>query len=513
MRRDDETMRYCAFCANEITDEVDSCPFCGKKLPKQGAAKAAAEDVVAGASTGSEAPLTYPLPAAGEGATVRGFAPVTLPPRTPSGAADDERPTTAPAVNVAAAPTLLSSDVITDPAAALGTDAPLVPPAITAPVDGQGPGVPIAPTPASPSQPMAGAAPSREPQAVTYPGVAPMPEAPVGLMQCIPYVFAVVSARRLRAAAKRDLDGQIEAEKHKVHEVLRDLGQAARRASPTPDVARDEIARLIALEEERSRAEQAKGALDAELSAEEERFVQSEGGHRSTAEAHRAELTAAQGDLQQVDAEIARHQQVLQEHEKRRVALLKERDHAEARAQKAEDTAEKEVLIRSAAEKDVAMQEVAQAMGIAESALATASAPRAALEQRVLAARAGLEQAQAAIAAARQQLEARRKVIDEQRRQGGMQVTRLEREIMHAQVVVGSTLDTHRPPSEDGGFEEHYGRIDSHRRLIDEKMRQISQLDMEAESYDRAAHKKGLSLLGGGVGLLALIILILVLVL
>lgn len=516
-------MRYCAFCANEVTDAVESCPFCGKRMPKPGGIGAAKEAEQKGAAIGGEAhgaPITYPLPAAGEGATVRGFAPVTPAPPN-AGPAHHVDTQLAWSSDESGAPTAADPPPTAPPPASEVTggfgapaDGAIVPPAITMPVE-DGPGglapatLPLAPdhAPAPPAEEEHG---ERE-QAAIDSGVGPMPPAPLGLMGCLPYVFAVMSARRLRAATIRGLHVQIEGEKQKIHDALRDLGQAARRSANPPTIARQEIDRLIALEEDRGQAEAAKGALEAQLAAEEDRFVQSERGHRSTAEAHRAELTAAQGDLSQVDAEINRHRQALSELQRQADTLEKERQNAETRAQKASDEAEREVLIRSAAEKDVALDDIAQKKGAAETAMATASGPRAALEQRVSAAQAGLERAQAAIEAARQELESRRKLIDEERRHGGMQVTQLEREIMHAQVVVGGVLDSHRPSSDDGSFEEHYGQVDSHRRITDEKMRQISALDVERDAYDQGAHKRGLILLGSIVGLLALTVLIVVL--
>ncbi|MBW2735210.1 MAG: hypothetical protein JRH20_22740 [Deltaproteobacteria bacterium] len=513
-------MRYCAFCANEVTDEVTSCPFCGKRMPKSATAGGTEHDKTKAAAVSPPGPpATYPLPMAGEGATVRGFAPV-MPPTAQEPAYQighgQRAPTSEPTLPAMGAPGVMFAPISGEVSSSPG-GSPADPPAapIVAPI--VAPTITVPPNAESATQAEPGGAfdpISPPPTTVAMDsGVSPMPPAPLGLMGCLPYVFAVMSARRLRASAVRNLHVQIEGEKQKIHEALRDLGQSARRAANSPALAHEEINRLIALEEDRGQAEAAKGALDAQLAAEEERFEQSERGHRSAADAHRAELTSAQGDLDQVNTEINRQQQVLTEADQQGQALKKERQSAESQAQKTLDVAEKEALIRSAAEKDVALDDLAQRRHATETALATASAPKAALEQRVIAAQTGLDQAQAAITTARQELNVRRKEIDKGRREGGMQVTQLEREIMHAQVVVGGVLNTHRSPSEDGSFEEHYGRIDGHHRMSDEKMRRISALETEGDGYDRDAHKKGLILLGSLIGLFTMTVLILVLVL
>jgi uncharacterized phage infection (PIP) family protein YhgE len=510
-------MRFCAFCAKEIGDEDEQCPFCGKRVPRRSRltgpsppVEAAEAPATPGAPTasGGPAPVAPTGPPSELGLADTLFATPVSPPTQAT------LPAAPPLSTLPAAPSTLPAPVST----AQQTTLPAAP--ALAPAQGATLPAPDLPPPSAPAEtPDAAAAPSAQPDqakaatvtdiaTANVPNLAPMPvDAPPDFFGGVPYAWAVFRARGARAQAIRELQRLNDSEQQQLEEALRDLGRAVREA-PTPvAAAAHQLQALQGLETRRGEAASGQAELDAQIGEIEQRFAQ------SSAEAQTI-IDAAEAEVQQLSAEVtAKSDQKRQlerqraELDKRKRGFERERDAAQAKATKTEDAAEREVLTRSSAEQGVMAEDATAEIERLDAQTAALVGPLTEQEATLAVARSRLAEGQQQLGAARRQLEADKRQIDGEKRSQGQEIARLDREIADQLVNVGAAAESDRGGAP--GFEELFGRIDTHRTSIATRQQSETALAGERDSYDRGAVRNGLIIVGSGAGTLLLLIVLL----
>ncbi len=332
-------------------------------------------------------------------------------------------------------------------------------------------------------------------------------DAPPSFFGGVGYAWTVVRARSARHQAIRELQRQNDVEQQQLEEALRDLGRAVRESSQPIAAATAQLQELEALETRRAQAATGHQDLDAQLGVIEQRFTEASAAAQAIIDVAQAEVQRLFGEVTARTEEKRQLERQRAEVEKRKKALERERDAAQAKATKVEDAAEREVLTRSSAEKGVQAEDAAAEADQVDSAIAALVGPLSEQEAALAATRNRLAEGQQQLGAARRQLETEKRAIETEKRSQSQEITRLNREIADQLVNVGAAVDQDR--NNTPGLEDHLTRIDGHRGRIETRQQQETALAAERESYDRAAVRNGLIVVSSAAGILLLLIILL----
>jgi chromosome segregation ATPase len=374
------------------------------------------------------------------------------------------------------------------------------------------PADPLAPLPADPLAPTAAQTALDRAMRDGEDAVAPMPhDGPPGFFGGVPYLFAVIGARSKHQKAIRSLQRQTADEQHKLDEILRDLGKRARDATLEHGATDGAMTELRALEGKRAVAQQGLEELEQQLEQEQQVFeaVETDCGQRT--EAARQEAASLQSQLDEKNGQLRDQESKLAQEDKQLRTLVKQRDDKRNQANKTADAAQQEVLQRAVADLGVQIGDWEKHRETTQAEIDALRPPIESLQAQLREARLRIQQAQKELGAARQTLAAKKREIDGAKRQRGVDLAGLDRQIAEKLLAVGQALDGDRIAAAE--FDGLYDQSDVTRARIEQVQQRAAFLTEERDNYDKLAYRNGLIVVAGGAGLLLVAIVLLVVLL
>ncbi len=333
-------------------------------------------------------------------------------------------------------------------------------------------------------------------------------QGPPSFFSGLPYLIKVTGARLKRAGVMRSFQREIKEEEGRQDEILRNLGQLARKIELSQPELADAMGVVKSLEQQLEEVELGQSELTVRGTQEEEQFTQTEAGLNTQIEEVGQQISAAQDALQVKNEETKGIKARLAEQDKNLKTLMAQRD-----AKRSKATKEKDPGLRRDYEQDAA--ELAVEIGDGEKQRETIAAeltvlevPVAELNEQLKKAREKRMQLQKGVTEAKQALAHSKRQLQTEGRKQGVEITRLEKEISAKFLVMGRILEEHR--STDPQLSQLYGDNDRSKEEIRQRQDCISTLEIERESYDRPGVKNGKILAGSIAGLLGAIILTLI---
>jgi len=470
-------MRFCPFCASELSDDAVRCAFCGKGLPQRPragldrAARNGASDAAETVSSIDEA-ATQALPVARR--LKRDATPSRLTAKLPT----PERHVIESSSQQPERREASSGDLTMLPA--------MPPPPARALLAHSG-----ANTAADQLPPM-------------------QQEAPPGLIASLPYFLQVAKARYQRRGIVRAFRKEIDAEHIEIDDTLRELARIARQKDAVPAAAAQPDGAVTALEASRKGLVGNGQELDTQLAEAERQLNQiieecNQRRQRTETEIDQIEqaLTLKRRQQAEVRARLA-------EEEKHIKLLQRERDDNRTLAAKEAKADLQEDLQQLAAEKGVQIGDWDKKRAASLAELGQLRGPIEEAEKQVQVARTTVQELERHLGHARQQFNSTKRQIEAEKRTVGQEITRVDREIAAALMTLGRALDAQREDSDV--FGDYFSRLDVHRRAVEAREQRIAELHSEQQEYDPTAYQRGMIVLGSLVAS-TLIILATILVL
>ncbi|MCC6748164.1 MAG: hypothetical protein IT371_10925 [Deltaproteobacteria bacterium] len=334
---------------------------------------------------------------------------------------------------------------------------------------------------------------------------------PANFFAGLPYFFHVLGGRLRHQQVARHFQRELQAEGRKLEELLRDLGKVARQTGLRHPGALAELEAIEALENQRGAADAGSAELDERLKGEEQKFAALEADCTARSQHAQQVIAQTQATLNERNTELRTVKGRLAEAERQVKAFTKQRDDKLAAEAKSQDPAQQEVLQRAAAELAVQIGDHEQQREAAAAEVARLQGPIDQLNATLQEARGRLQEAQKELGAGRQTLAGLKRDVSAQKRQQGVAITKLDRELAEKFLALGRALDAGRVGAPE--FTELYARLDATRAEMTERENQAQAVLAARDTYDRQGYKNGLILVLSIAGLVLALALTLIIIL